>query len=146
MVGHLLRHFELAAVPEIFRDPRGPEAVAADLCMYLGIFGAAADHAVNVRLVHGPLGELLCAPVGRAEEITFRVRRDPRTFYICLQVLFKAVVARHLVTLAAFFMEAHPGAAALNIHLFHTHFDNSPDPREGIDHKADQGPVAQAHG
>ena len=61
MVGHLLRHFELTAVPQVFRDPRGAEGVTADLCAHAGGLGAPADHAVDVGLAHRPVRELAAA-------------------------------------------------------------------------------------
>ena len=48
------------------------------------------------------------------------------------------------MTLAAFFVQAHPGAAALDIDIFDAHLDDRPDTREGIDHEADQGAIPQA--
>jgi len=65
MIGHLLGHFQLPAVPEIFRDPRGAKAVAADFCANPGVSGAPPDHPVNVCLGHGLIGELICAAPDR---------------------------------------------------------------------------------
>lgn len=36
VVGHLLRHFELAAVAQVFRDASGAETVAADFRLDAG--------------------------------------------------------------------------------------------------------------
>ena len=66
-------------------------------------------------------------------------------FDIGLKVFLKVVVTGHLVALAAFFVKAHPGAAALHINIFDPHLDDGPDAREGIDHKPDQGAIPQAH-
>ena len=41
MVGHLLGHFELAAVSQVFRNSSGAEAMAAAFCANAGILGAA---------------------------------------------------------------------------------------------------------
>ncbi|MDQ6704448.1 MAG: DUF1549 domain-containing protein [Acidobacteriota bacterium] len=40
----LLRHFELAAVAQVFRDAGGAEAVAPDFSLDAGVDRAAADH------------------------------------------------------------------------------------------------------
>lgn len=117
VVRHLLGYFELAAVAQIFRDPGGAEAVAADFCADAGLDGPAADHAVNVRLRHGFFRELVCSPAHGAEEVAFRDLFDLRALDIGLQVVVKVMVAGHLVALAALFMEAHPCAAALHIDI-----------------------------
>ena len=50
VIGHLLRHFELAAVPQVLRDPGRAKAVTADFGAHASIFGTPADHAVSVCL------------------------------------------------------------------------------------------------
>jgi hypothetical protein len=76
MIGHLLRHFQLAAIPQVFRDSHSAKAVTACFCAHPGIQGTAADHAVNIRLSQGFIGELFCAALRRAEKIPLRVRAD----------------------------------------------------------------------
>jgi hypothetical protein len=34
----------------------------------IGVFGAPADHAINIRLRHGPIGKLTCAAAGCTKE------------------------------------------------------------------------------
>ena len=46
---------------------------------------------------------------------------------------------------AAFFMEPEKGAFALSIVVCHFHRNSGTDPGKAIDHKPDQGAVAQAH-
>lgn len=57
MIRHLLRDFQLAAVPQIFGDARGAKGVIADLGPNADRLRTAADHAVGVRLRHGLIGE-----------------------------------------------------------------------------------------
>ena len=54
MVGHLLRDFQLSAVPQVFGDAGGAEGVAADLCLDAGLFGSPADHSPDIGLAHRP--------------------------------------------------------------------------------------------
>lgn len=55
VIRHLLRDFELAAIPQVFRDPGRPKRVAPDLRPDLGSGRAPADHPVDVALPHRPL-------------------------------------------------------------------------------------------
>ena len=45
---------------------------------------------------------------------------------------------------AALFMQAHPAAASLGEVIAHVHLQHRADPGEGVNHDADEGPVAQA--
>ena len=49
VVRHLLRDFELAAVAQVFGDPRRAERVTPDFCFDAGILCPALDHAVHIR-------------------------------------------------------------------------------------------------
>jgi len=53
-------------------------------------------------------------------------------------------VARELVDLAAFFMQANPAAAFLNVVILNLHIDDRVDAGEGVAHHGNQGPVAEA--
>ena len=46
--------------------------------------------------------------------------------------------------LAAFFLQLYPGAAALDMDVFHLHLDHRAHAGEAVDHQADQRTVAQA--
>ena len=142
MVGHLLRDFQLATVAQILGDAGGAEGVATDFCLDPGLLGPPSDHAPDIGLAQGPARKRCAAPGRRAKEPVFpaRLRRQQ----IGMQVLLKIVVARHFMLLAAFFLQPYPGAAALDIHILYLHFDHRADAGEGVDHQADQRPVAQA--
>ena len=75
----------------------------------------------------------------------FRVRADLGAFDVGIEVVLQVMVAGHLVPFAAFFVQAHPRAAALHVHVLDAHFDDGPDAREGIDHETHERPVPQAH-
>jgi hypothetical protein len=53
-------------------------------------------------------------------------------------------MAGDLMLLATFFVEPHAAAATLNEVVANLHFEDGGDPREGVNHDADQRPVAQA--
>ena len=69
MVGHLLRHFQPAAVLQIRRDASGSKGVIADFRFDAGGHSPAPDHPVGVLLVKRVLRERLSRSIGgRAEE------------------------------------------------------------------------------
>ena len=76
MVGDLLRHFQLAAVLEIRRDPGGTESMIADPRFDAGCFRSPADDAVGVLLEEGIGFKLAGLAAGGAEEIAVDVIGD----------------------------------------------------------------------
>ena len=50
MIGHLLRDFQLSAVPQIFGNAGSAEGVAADLFLDAGLIGSSADHSPDIGL------------------------------------------------------------------------------------------------
>ena len=69
---------------------------------------------------------------------------EPAAVDIGVQVGLKIVVAGHFVALAALLVQPHPQAAVLHVNVLDLHRERRADAREGIDHEADQGAVAQA--
>ena len=59
MRGHLLRHFQLAAILQVRGNSGCAERVAPDQSPYSRASGAAPDHEVDLRLRDAPFGELL---------------------------------------------------------------------------------------
>ena len=53
MVSNLLRHFQLAAILQIRRDPGGTKSMIADAGLDAGRFRPPADDAVGVLLEEG---------------------------------------------------------------------------------------------
>lgn len=98
---------------------------------------------MRVRLCHRPVGELARAAGGRAEEGGLLGINKTGLPDVGVQIGLKVVVAGHLVTLAAFLVQSHPGAPALHIVTFNPHLHRGADAREGVDHQPDQRPVAQ---
>ena len=58
-----------------------------------------------------------------------------------MQVGFEIVMA---VLLAKLLLQAQPEPPVLRIHVFDAHADRSTNAREGIDHEADERPIAEA--
>jgi hypothetical protein len=115
MISHLLSHFELTPIPQIFRDPRGPKAVAAYFGKNSGIKGTPANHPVNIRLGHWFFRELFGAALRSAEEITFSVLTDPGGLDVGVKIVFQVMVAGHLMAFSALFVEAHPSSTRILI-------------------------------
>jgi RNA-directed DNA polymerase len=65
---HFLRVLERAAVREVGGDPGGAERVATDFGRDAGRFGATADHAPGVGLVHGAVGQRIGFVAARGAE------------------------------------------------------------------------------
>ena len=68
----------------------------------------------------------------------------PAAAMIGVEIFLGLVVDRHLVVLAAFFMQPHPPALALLVIILDVHPHDGRDAREAVDHHGDQRAVAQA--
>src|SRR5271167_545228 len=68
VVGHLLRDFQLAAVPKVLGNAGSAEGMAADRGRDAGGERAAADHAPHVHRLHRLIGEFPCAAGQAGEE------------------------------------------------------------------------------
>ena len=118
--------------------------MTADFGLDAGVIGTAAYHPVHVGLSHGAVGEDSRLSFGGAEQPAFRVVGYFRCCDVFLQKGFELVMAGHLVTLAAFFMEAHPSPAGLGVNVLDAHFDGRADTREGVCEQGDDRPIAEA--
>ena len=65
-----------------------------------------------------------------AEQRPVRVIRDPGGADVLVEVLFQIVVAGHLVLLAAFLVQPHSAAAALDEIILHLHLEHGVDASE----------------
>ena len=145
VVRHRLGDLELSPVPQVLGDPRRPEGVAADARPYPGIAGATGDHAIDIRLAQGPVGELAGSAHRRPEQRSLGIFPEPRHRDVGIQPGIQVVMRRHVVSLPALFMKPYPGSFALDIHVLNAHEEHRSDPREGVDHERDERPIAQAH-
>ncbi len=116
--------------------------MTADLGRDAGVIGAAADHAVKVRPVHGAVGEVSRISFGGAEQPAFRVVCYSSRGNILFKKGFKLVVAGHFVTLAAFLVQSDPCPAGLGVNVLDAHFDGRAATREGVCEQGDNGPIA----
>ena len=94
MVGDLLRHFQLAAVLQVRRDPGRAEGMIANPRLDAGRFRPPADDAVGVLLEEG----IGCKPTGlaagSAEEIAVDVVGDAGSIDIIVQTLIETMGIR----------------------------------------------------
>ena len=144
MVRHPRGLFKRAAVLQISGDARRSKRVIADARGDAAGFGAPLNHRIGVGLGQGVAGELPGRAAVGLEQQRLRLGRQPRAVDIFVQVGLQIVMARHGVLLAALLVQAHPKPPVLRIHVLHAHADRRADAREGIDHQADQRPVAEA--
>ena len=144
MVRHRGGLFERAAVLQVGRDPGRPEGVIADLRLDAGRRGAPADHGVGVRLGQGGRGQRVRPAADRAEQRPLGIAGEPAAVDVVVQVGLEVVVAGHLVPLAALLVQPHPQPPVLDVDVLDLHRERRADPRERIDHEADQRAVAKA--
>src|ERR1022692_117879 len=144
--GHLLRHFQLAAVFEVRGNSGCAERVAPDQGFYSRTTGAAPDHEVDLRLRDASFGEQLRLALRGTEQGSAFLAGDARGLDVRRHILFEVVVRRHLVALAALLMQPHPPAATLKIPVLDIHARRSANARERVDHKRDEGAIAEADG
>ena len=144
VVGHRLGVFERAAVGEEIREPRRAEGVAAHVGVDGGFFGAAADHAPDIDAVHRQRRQRAAMPVGGAEQGSPFRPEQPGSMHVGVEIGFEIVMRRHLMDLAAFFVEAEPPALAVGEVILDAHADRRADAGEAEGHQRDQRAVAQA--
>ena len=60
-----------------------------------------------------------------------------------MQVRLQAMMAGHLVALAALLVQLDPEPPVLHVDVLDLHTQGRPDPGEGVDHEPDQGAVPQ---
>lgn len=137
MIGHLLGDFELPSVFQMLRVPRSPKAVATDSRLQTGVGGMPPDPPVDISLCHLLFCECAGAAVGRPQEISLEIARNPRRFSVGMQVFLKLLVTGHLV-------EAEPHSAPLDIDILdpdpaHSH------PGKRVCHDGHQGTIPKAH-
>jgi hypothetical protein len=124
--------------------PVARNSVIADTRLDAGRRRAALNHPIDVLLrVRSSLAGLAA---GRAKQRAIRIAADAGGCDIVVEDPFQAVMAGHLVFLAALFVEPYPAAPALGEVVAHLHFDDGVHAGDGVDHDADQRAVAQTPG
>ena len=108
---------------------------------------APAHHLISAGLGQGGLAELPGAAPDGAEQrrapVSGAIPRQPAAIDISVEIFVEIVVAGHFMPLAALFVQSHPQAPVLHKDVVDAHRQRRADPRERIDHEADQRPVAQ---
>jgi hypothetical protein len=80
----------------------------------------------------------------RREEQRVRLRSEHRRGDPLIEILLQIVMAWQLRHLTAFFVEAHPAEALLNVIILDLHGNGRANAREGVAHKYNQCAIAQA--
>jgi hypothetical protein len=85
--------------------------------------GAPADHAPDVDAVHRQRRQRAAVPIGGAEQGSALRAEQPGRMHVGVEIGFEIVMRRHLVDLAAFFVEAQPPALAVGEIILDAHAD-----------------------
>ncbi len=131
----------LPPLRQILRDPRGPKRMAADGGEDAGRTGSALDHAERVNAVHAFLRQPSGSPLRRAKERRALLVAYPDRVPVRVQITLKLVVTGERMLLAAFFMQPHPEAFALNVHVLSIHLHRGRHARKGIDQEGNEGAI-----
>src|SRR5271166_6760321 len=110
--GHKLRVFQRAAVVEISGDAGRTKTVATDAGLQASRSSAALNHVPGIDAVHRSLRQQPRATERRAEEGRLAGVANPGGLGVFVEIGFEVVMRRHLVALAAFFVQSHPPALA----------------------------------
>jgi hypothetical protein len=94
--------------------------------------------------MHGTVRQDTGSAAGRTEEGGLVLIDDAGSVQILAEKLLELVMRRHLVALAAFLLQPHPPALAVDKVVVDLHRNDGADAREGVGHDADHRAVAQA--
>ena len=108
MRGDLLRHLQTAAIFEVGGNARRPKRVTANFGVDAGGPGPLADHPVDIGLPHRPGRERVGFAGRRAKQRPFGIGLQQSAPHVRLQIGVERVMGRHVVTLAALFVQPHP--------------------------------------
>ena len=140
---HGARRLQLAAIGEIGGDPGRAEAVAIDWAGKPGCPCPPFDHMKRVPSGQPPPAErppLLSRqrakqrPLGGGKTASFQIR---------VKSSLERVVRRHVMALAALFMQAQPEPPPLAVDILDIHRKRRPDAGEAEQENPNQRPVAQ---
>jgi hypothetical protein len=117
--GHFLRVLQRTTMGKISRNTRCAKAMITDRRVNTCRHRSAAYHAPGIRLCHGLFEEHgRVVPGRRAKEKTFAIFGDAGSVDVGTQFFDERVMARHLVVLAAFFVQTELPAGALWSEIF----------------------------
>ena len=112
MCGDLLSMLQRPAVLQVGSDAGHAKRVTTGGVGQGGAGRAPLDHRQNIFSRHRIFGKFVPFP-DRAEERSLLIARDLCRQYPRVQVFGEIMMARHLVALAAFLMQAQPGPFAV---------------------------------
>ena len=142
VVGDVLGGFQGAVVVEVSRDTGGPEGVVADAGLDAGGLGPPLNHAVGVLLPQGLGGEQAGAAGGRPEKRPVEILGDAGGGEVGVEVQLQVVMTGDCMLLAALLVQTDPAPATLHEVVPDPHTQNGADACEGVNHGADERPVA----
>lgn len=113
-----------AAVSHVSCDACCSKGVTAKSGGESGHLRLALDHLPDFHTVHLVLGEAGNSARSGAEEGSLAVFSDAGSIQMSVEILFRQVVDRHLVKLAALLVEAQPPALSELVVVFNAHPDH----------------------
>ena len=128
----MCRFLERATIFQICGNAGGTESVATYRRINPGRLGAALNHGIGIRLGQGGIGKHARSSANRPEQRVTRMILEASGLHIVVQVLFKAMMARHFVDLAALFVQPHPQTTVLHIHVMHFHRERNEEPTASV--------------
>jgi hypothetical protein len=137
----MIRDEQLRRVPQRAAAARSEraKAVAAEPGEQPGALGTADDHAARVLARHAVGSELPAAAAAKGgEQRRVFFGREAGRRDIGVEIILKEMVRRHLVLLAAFFVQPYPPALALGIVVVDVHVERGRDPGKAIDLRASE--------
>lgn len=140
---HSLRVLERAAAFKIRCDSGRAEHMAAETLREPSVGRAPAHHAVGIDPVHRARRQSIASADRGAKEGSFAKVTDAGRSDVLIEIGFEAVVRRHLVTFAAFLVQAHPPALADGVIVLDAHADDGADAGERVSHNGDQRAIAK---
>ena len=128
---------------EVGGDAGGAEGMVADAGLDAGGFGAPLNHAVGVLLPQGLGGEQAGAAGGGPEKRPVEVLGNAGSREVGVEVQLQVVMTGDCMLLAALLVQPDPAAATLHEVVPDPHPQDGADAGEGVDHGADERPIAQ---
>jgi len=136
VAGELLRELQCAFVHQIIGYARRSKGVAANLLADTGIACAALHHADCVMSVHRMVCQLPRSSFGSSEEGSLLLLGYACCLDVLMQVLYQIMMGKHLVELAALFVQPNAPLHTALAEVLDRHIHDSAHPREGVDHRA----------
>lgn len=117
--------------------------MTANLGLDLSRECSPANHSPDIGLEHKAPFQLAGTSASGSKQRILPFACDVGSADVLFQVSVEIVVSRHLVLLAALFVQPDPSAPPLYIEILDFHGNGGSHPGEGIDHEPDESAVSQ---